>query len=114
MGGGPVKFYVFAIGASVLKQLGWDEESRLSILWGTGSDRGQVQIAPDSAGAWTPRIDKTGCGYLSTTALPPDCAFADFPDKPVEFSTHQAGAAPKPKFLQITVPHGFLARKAAA
>ena len=67
-----------------------------------------MQIVPVSDGAWTLRIDKAGAGYLTTgAALPPACAFADYPSKALGFETTAVGAAPKPKLITATLPANF-------
>lgn len=110
-GGGQSKFYLLAIGSGVAKGLGWGGDTHLSILWGTDRDLGKVQVVPSDDGAWTPRVDKLGNLYVSTgAAVPSTCAFADFPNKAVAFSTSQVGAAPKPKYLQLELPSGFHAK----
>lgn len=70
--GGRATSAKFRVPRNLLKELGWAQETRVGILWGTGEDAGRVLLSADDNGyamAWPGR---SRCAYFETARVPKD------------------------------------------
>lgn len=89
----------FRIGADVVKEAGWSEGQRVSILAGNGPDTGLFQIVPDDQGKTKPFKPKAGASLqLSFSAM--SAGFTAPTEGTVEVE-HQIGAGGE---IVVTVP----------
>jgi hypothetical protein len=89
----------FRIGADVVKEAGWPEGTKVSILAGNGPDTGLFQIVPDAEGKTKPFKPKAGASLqLSFSAM--SAGFTQPTEGTMEVD-HKVGAGGE---IVVTVP----------
>lgn len=75
------------VGREVLRQLGWQKDTLLEILWGTDADHGQVMIRPSTDGSGKPaKLVSKGYAIVNVGTLPNNFKDQEIPRQEVVFA----------------------------